>query len=267
MISNIFSTVANTTSLAWLLTTGAFTRPVSWEVLMHSGDPGQEGADNEIVAGDDPDYARQSITFGAANTIGSEAKVINNIAVAWTPGTGASYLVTHLSIRDADNDECLVVLPLSYPETMTAGVQKQYDSGSLSITLVGFSSYAGEQILNLLFGTEAVSRPAELWASLHTASPGINGANELTVGIDPSYVRKSIVYDAPSSVQNGGVAALSPTVLSWTAGADYDVVGLGVFDASAPGGGNSLFSADLQTVLNMVNGSPNVGILNPVYLI
>ena len=49
--------------LTWLLTATAATRPSAWYVALHTGDPGETGASNEVVVGTDADYVRKAITF------------------------------------------------------------------------------------------------------------------------------------------------------------------------------------------------------------
>lgn len=88
--------------LDWLLTGDAITRPTAWWAALHLGDPGDDGEANEVQAGDDPDYARQLITFAAAASIaGSITYTKNDIAAIWVPGDGANFTATHLTIKDA----------------------------------------------------------------------------------------------------------------------------------------------------------------------
>lgn len=88
-------------------------RPASWEVALHTADPGTTGA-NEVVEGA---YARQSVTFAAADA-GVYWQASNEADVTFpAAGVGASYSVTHFSIIDATNAEVLTsgALPVAIP--------------------------------------------------------------------------------------------------------------------------------------------------------
>lgn len=52
------------------------------------------------------------------------------------------------------------------------------------------STFTIDNILNALIRGQAFTAPAALWISLHTASPGGTGANEVTLAQFPSYVRR-----------------------------------------------------------------------------
>lgn len=88
--------------LDWLLTTDTITRPADWWAALHLDDPGDDGSANEVLAGDDPDYARQAIDFAAAVSIANSITYTrNNLAAIWVPGTGANFTATYLTVNDA----------------------------------------------------------------------------------------------------------------------------------------------------------------------
>lgn len=53
------------------------------------------------------------------------------------------------------------------------------------------SNYLKDLVLNALFDNTAFHTLSLTYVSLHTASPGGTGANEVTLGAWPAYVRKS----------------------------------------------------------------------------
>lgn len=88
-------------------------RPTGWQIALHAGNPGT-GDDNEVVDGN---YARQAATFAATDEGtywegSSQADVVFPAAAA-----GASYTVTHYSIRNASTGACLAIaqLPVQLP--------------------------------------------------------------------------------------------------------------------------------------------------------
>jgi hypothetical protein len=70
---------------------------------------------------------------------------------------------------------------------------------------------------------------AALYMSLHSASPGANGANELTGG-SPAYARQALTWGSAS----GGVASVSGTV-SFNIPAGSTVAYVGLWSASTSG--------------------------------
>lgn len=56
--------------------------------------------------------------------------------------------------------------------------------------MAGASTYTKNNILKALLQGTALPLPAGTYVSLHTADPGATGANEVTVGAFPAYVRR-----------------------------------------------------------------------------
>ena len=97
-------------------------------------------------------------------------------------------------------------------------------------------STAGKNLmLDALRGTNPTVAIA--FASLHTSSPGDDGANEVTGG-SPAYVRKAITMAAPSA---GAIAASTQPVFDVPASTTVTHVGFW----SAVSGGTFLGSADV----------------------
>jgi hypothetical protein len=83
----------------------------------------------------------------------------------------------------------------------------------------------GDEIYNLGAGTFPT---VEAWHSLHSADPGLTGANELTGG-SPAYARKQNTYPAFSGgTQDNDTAILFDVPAG-------DVVGWGIWDAATAG--------------------------------
>lgn len=82
------------------------TRPTAWYVALHTGDPSDTGANNEVFAAW---YVRQAVTF--TRTGGALANVGT---VTFPAVTAAGLTVTHVSIKDALNGgNTLAVLPVT----------------------------------------------------------------------------------------------------------------------------------------------------------
>lgn len=86
--------------VSWMFTAIALTRPTAWFVALHTGDPGETGAANEVVIGTDANYIRKAITFDPP-VVGT-GMCLSNLAASWTVAVGsAGYTVTHISIWSA----------------------------------------------------------------------------------------------------------------------------------------------------------------------
>lgn len=101
-------------------------RPTSWEVALHAGDPGI-GDSNEVS---DSVYDRQSVTFSADDS-GSFWQATNDADVSFpAAGAGANYTVTHFSIRDG-NGNALLIAPLQVPIPVVEGGVVSFPAGFL----------------------------------------------------------------------------------------------------------------------------------------
>ena len=85
--------------VTWMFTTTAVTRPTTWFVALHTGDPGEDGSANEVLAASDANYARKAVTFD--DPVTDSGMVLSDAQVSWTVDAGsAGYTVTHASIWD-----------------------------------------------------------------------------------------------------------------------------------------------------------------------
>ena len=95
------------------------------------------------------------------------------------------------------------------------------------------STFSGNLVLDWLLDDTAVTRPTTWFLSMHTAAPGLTGANELVTGTDANYVRKAITFAAAASL-----AKATDAGVTWTANAGatpYIVTHIGIWDALTAG--------------------------------
>jgi hypothetical protein len=100
------------------------------------------------------------------------------------------------------------------------------------------TTFSSAEIIKYLFTTDAMAaRPTQWHVALHTGAPGIDGtANEVTVGLDPSYVRRAATFT--TSVAAGITSAKNTADITFpasTAAAPYQVSYASIF-AAATGG-------------------------------
>lgn len=69
------------------------TRPSAWYVALHTADPTNSGASNEVFAAW---YARKPVTFSRTNGV-----LTNTAAVTFDAVTGGGLTITHITIKDA----------------------------------------------------------------------------------------------------------------------------------------------------------------------
>lgn len=113
----------------------------------------------------------------------------------------------------------------------------------------GFTNHGEELALTWLFTTSSATRPTAWYAALHDGDPGETGANEVVVGTDADYVRKSVTFDDPVS-DSGQV--LSNVQASWTAASGatpYIITYVSIWDAATSG--NCLMIGMLVTPFSM----------------
>lgn len=99
-----------------------------------------------------------------------------------------------------------------------------------------YSTYYKNAALNVMRNV-AFAAIAQSYASLHTASPGLTGTNEVTGG-SPAYARKAINFSAAAS---GSMASSNSPVLDVPA--STTVTHVGFWDAATAG--NFLGYADV----------------------
>lgn len=97
-----------------------------------------------------------------------------------------------------------------------------------------FTNYGETLLLKYMFTTEALTRPTAWYVALHTGDPGeVGTANEVVVGTDADYVRKSLTFTTPTADQAPSASAVSWTVNSGSGG--YTVTHISICDASTSG--------------------------------
>lgn len=109
-----------------------------------------------------------------------------------------------------------------------------------------FTTSGGRLAIDYLFSTSALTRPTGWYISLHTADPGVTGANELTSAAAPGYARQVATLAA------GAVAGSAAAVVT-TSGLAFGPAGSGgwptvthaaVWDAAT--GGRPLMTGVMQ---------------------
>lgn len=102
---------------------------------------------------------------------------------------------------------------------------------------MAFSSYMADALLNWMRGTAFPAPPAFLYFSMHSASPGMTGANECT---DATYARVAIAATGASfgAPANGGAGRriTSSVAITWPAlTAGFTATHVGFWDALSGG--------------------------------
>jgi len=232
---------ANILLLDFLYNTEVVTRPTAWYVALHTDDPSDTGTANEVTVGIDADYVRQSVAFDSAIFSTGRGIVFNNNVLTWTPATGSDYLVSAVSVWDAETDgNCLAQGLLIRQKTATPAVPVTLSSGKLPLVMNDMPEYAAILGMNFLFNAEIVTRPTAWYYALHMADPGYSGdENEVTSNEDISYARQTVTYAAAApQVSNDSGASWTPG-----AGADYVISHRTIQDALT--GGNCLAMGQL----------------------
>lgn len=124
--------------------------------------------------------------------------------------------------------------------------------------MAGASDYTEDNILKALLRGTAFPLPSGTYISLHTADPGDTGANEVSTGAWPAYVRRHAEaggsigsgWGAPS----GGVSANTNQIVfpGQNGVSDVVVTHFAVWDASTSG--NCLVGAALTTSRTLATG-------------
>jgi len=99
-----------------------------------------------------------------------------------------------------------------------------------------FSTFAGNTIIDHNFRNQSYTTPSAIWASLHTADPGLLGANEVTGG---SYVRMQVSMNAAAAK-----SAVSASTITYTYCPATSVTHAGLWAAGF--GGSFLLSGSLS---------------------
>lgn len=116
-------------AMKYLFTAEAMgTRPTAWYVALHTADPTDAGATNEVFGAW---YARQAVSF--TRTLGA---IANTGAATFPAVTGAGLTVTHITIKDAaSGGNTLAVLPQSPSKVFAVGDIPNIAIGALTFSL------------------------------------------------------------------------------------------------------------------------------------
>lgn len=122
-----------TAALIWLLTGTAVDRPTGpFTIALHTGDPGEDGTANEVVVGEDADYARKTITF--ADSILGSGQALSSNSPAWTIGAGTGFTLTHISIWESGGD-CICKGSLLVSKPLVAAAVHVFNIGDVVAVL------------------------------------------------------------------------------------------------------------------------------------
>jgi len=118
-----------TTTLKWLLTTDAVTRPTSWYIALFTSDPTETGAAGTEVSGGS--YARVAATFSVSGDTASNTGGIEFAAATANWGT-----ISHIGIMDASTSgNMLIYAALTASKTIADGDVFRIPTGDLDVTL------------------------------------------------------------------------------------------------------------------------------------
>ncbi len=117
-----------TTTLKWLLTTDAVTRPTTWYVALFTADPGETGAGTEVTGGS---YARTAVTFSVTGDTAS-----NTAGVEFPAATASWGTITHIGVMDASTSGNMIVhAALTTAKTIADGDVFRIPTADLDISL------------------------------------------------------------------------------------------------------------------------------------
>lgn len=118
-------------------------RPTTWYAALHTGIPGAAGQDFEVQASNDPNYARQAVSFGSGELAANGFwQAVNDAEVAF-PASGAAspYAVEYVVIHDAaTGGNALAVLPMEPARTVNVGGQLRFPIGEIIIEGIGYDN-------------------------------------------------------------------------------------------------------------------------------
>lgn len=129
---------AESLALNFLLNTETATRPTSWYIALHTGDPGESGTSSEVS--DANAYARTAVTFDAASQPSSGFTFCDNSATVTFPtANGGNWgTITHISIKTSATygaGETLFKGALTASKVVNDGDTFQIQAGQLVISL------------------------------------------------------------------------------------------------------------------------------------
>lgn len=119
-----------TSTLSYLLTAGAVTRPTAWYVALFTTDPTDTGAAGTEVSGFS--YARVAVTFSVTGNVAS-----NTAGVEFPAATGGAWgTVSHIGIMDAlTGGNMIIHSALTASKAIADGDVFRIPTGDLDVTL------------------------------------------------------------------------------------------------------------------------------------
>ncbi len=220
-------------------------------VSAHTGDPSETGA-NELAGGG---YQRVAVPLWNAASARSLANTNEIIFPFMAAAVGT---VTYYGINDALSGGNFLWQTTSAASGLATAVGSalRVPAGGLVFGFTGeVSTYLANALLNHIFRGVAFTTPGtSLYASLHSADPGLTGASELSGN---AYARVQVTtWDAPS---NGATANTSAITWSTPTPSGYGTATyMGLRDALTAG--NFLLSANLDvSYLTKTTEAPIVG--------
>jgi hypothetical protein len=119
--------------LLYLFTNATMVQALSVVAALHTGDPGSDGADNEVQTSQDSSYVHKQVIFSVASEFAGTGKVkLSSDWASWTPAANSpGYTVTWTSYKDGANGDCLAIAPRLKEMVMAAGVPSPGTTGEI----------------------------------------------------------------------------------------------------------------------------------------
>lgn len=129
---------AEVLALNFLLNTQTATRPTTWYIALHTGDPGESGTANEVA--NSYAYQRTAVTFNAASQPSSGLTFCDNTATITFPtASGGNWgTITHISIKTSQTYATTTALfkgALTASKVVSDGDTFQIQANQLTISL------------------------------------------------------------------------------------------------------------------------------------
>jgi len=117
-----------TTTLNWLFTTGAVTRPTTWFISLYTVAPTDSTAGTEVTGGS---YARQAVTMSVTGDTAS-----NTATIDWPAATASWGTVVAAAIMDASTGGNIIAYgTLTASKTIASGDVFRFPAGDFDVTL------------------------------------------------------------------------------------------------------------------------------------
>ncbi len=122
------SNTYETTTLNWLFTTGAVTRPTTWFIALYTVAPTDSTAGTEVTGGS---YARQAVTMTITGDTAS-----NSATVEWPAASASWGTVVAAAIMDASTGGNIITYgTLTASKAIGSGDVFRFPAGDFDVTL------------------------------------------------------------------------------------------------------------------------------------